>query len=350
MKNEDLLDAIGNIGDDLIAQAEQNVRSNGKQRGVFLRRIAASAAAIALCLCVTVTVFAAGYSDVAYELLYALSPSLAGKLKPVQLACESRGVRMEMISCDVSGDTANVYISVQDIAGVRKFNETIGLESLWIVNHNGRNYLESIRKAGYDENTKTAYFLVQIRDVDGKEIEQDKLTVMAARLVSGRIEKNGQMEETDVSQMQKNLQTRPAQELEIISLMGHNRHLYGEYAYETEYIVPSQKTELIPGVYFTGIGFIDGKLHAQLYLDFSDDRSCNGAVHIRGGNDSGYRDREEYYVHYTDGTEQGQYIEYVYDIAPDEIGSREIGYWAESYDLMIGGDWSITFELSPENE
>ena len=46
--------------------------------------------------------------DLAYDILYAVSPQTAQGLKPVRMACEDNGIRMEVIAADFRDNKAQI--------------------------------------------------------------------------------------------------------------------------------------------------------------------------------------------------------------------------------------------------
>jgi len=111
MKSEELLSAIGEIRDEWIEEAHH--------APVRRRRISLLAAVLAVTLALSLTAFAAADSQIMYDILYALSPSIAQALKPVQLSCVDNGIEMSVISADVEGNTARVFIGLRDLEGDR---------------------------------------------------------------------------------------------------------------------------------------------------------------------------------------------------------------------------------------
>jgi hypothetical protein len=70
-------------------------------------------ASLAVCFTLAVPAMAAADVQVAYEILYAVSPKIAQELKPVRMSCEDDGIKMEVISAYINGDKAEIYISMQ---------------------------------------------------------------------------------------------------------------------------------------------------------------------------------------------------------------------------------------------
>ena len=79
-----------------------------------LKIILAVAAALA---CVSTAV--AANQEAVLRVLYQIAPGMAEYLQPVGQVCEDRGVKLEVVSADVEGSTAKVYLSLTDTTGSR---------------------------------------------------------------------------------------------------------------------------------------------------------------------------------------------------------------------------------------
>ena len=102
MTREDLYKSISEIRPDFLEEAASYKvmkRHSWKRWGVI-------AACLCICFCSAVPVLAAADNKYAYEVLYAISPAIAQKLKPVNVSCEDNGIRMKVMAVDVEG--ANV--------------------------------------------------------------------------------------------------------------------------------------------------------------------------------------------------------------------------------------------------
>ena len=88
-------------------QYECKQRLSGWQRGLC------AAAAI---ICVMPL---AAASSTGYQVMYAVSPQATQFFTPVQRADEDQGIRMEVESASVHGNTVEVYVSFQDLEGSR---------------------------------------------------------------------------------------------------------------------------------------------------------------------------------------------------------------------------------------
>ena len=177
MKTETLFEAIGDIWEDWIDDAH----ANGRRR----RRFPAIAAAILMCMTLTVSALAVTDSEIFYDVLYAVNPSIAQRLKPVQLSCVDNGIELTVVSADVDGDTASVYIGLRDLEGDR-IDETCDLYDSYGI-HMPSDMVGTCSFSHFDEETKTALFLVEISRGDGKKIRGDKLTFTLREFLSGKL-------------------------------------------------------------------------------------------------------------------------------------------------------------------
>ena len=59
----------------------------------------------------------AANQEAVLRVLYQIAPGMAEYLQPVGQVCEDRGVKLEVVSADVEGSTAKVYLSLTDTTG-----------------------------------------------------------------------------------------------------------------------------------------------------------------------------------------------------------------------------------------
>lgn len=130
----------------------------------------------------TVPVLAASVEPV-YELIYLVSPSAAQFFVPVQKSDTNKGIKMEVVSADIRGDTARIYITMQDLIGDR-VDETIDLYDSYDIRlpFDGTGFCE---KVGYDPNTRTETFLITIK-TDGQKIAGKKITFSVGMFLSDK--------------------------------------------------------------------------------------------------------------------------------------------------------------------
>ena len=180
MNTDNLLDAIGQIDDRFI----QTTETEKERHPRVLRRIAMVAAAAVLCGLLGVSALAAANVGNAYDLLYSVSPAVAQSLKPVRTSCEDNGIIMEVEGASVEGSSATMLVLLHDVEEDR-VDETTDLFDSYSI----RRPFDSsatCEMVGYDEETKSAAFLITINRTDDREISSGKVTFGATRFLSDK--------------------------------------------------------------------------------------------------------------------------------------------------------------------
>ena len=131
-----------------------------------LKIILAVAAALA---CVSTAV--AANQEAVLRVLYQIAPGMAEYLQPVGQVCEDRGVKLEVVSADVEGSTAKVYLSLTDPAGSVFGDAAPDMYDSWHLDYPrlGRTAPLSCgcSTVDYDPSTRTATYFLQIDDLGG---------------------------------------------------------------------------------------------------------------------------------------------------------------------------------------
>lgn len=322
MKTENLIDAIGMIDEKYIAEAHKpQIRHSVKKFAI--------AAAAVLCIAVPLPVMTAFGSDTAYSLLYMAMPSVAQTFKPVRKSCEDNEVRMEVISADIQGDEADFYISVQG----DMIDETTDLFD----SYNIRCPFDSVGHVSFsdfDDSTKTARFIVNIRTMNGEEIPKSKITFSVREIIFAKHEFEGAVDGVDLSEVPKNPPVT-----DNINFRGGS----GNYESITNILAPNSPiAEITDGVSVTGIGYIDGKLHVQTYYEDILKTDNHGYVYLVDKNNR--RIGEDFAdISFWDDDRKGSYDEKVFDIEYSELENYSLyGKFCTS-DGYKSGDWEVTF-------
>ena len=105
MNSEQLIDAIGNIDDELIINAKTKKRRFGIVRKLTI------AVAILFCVTMPLPVMEVFGSETAYSMMYMVSPEIAQKFKPVQKSCTCQrySVGNRNISCIIRNKTFYIF-------------------------------------------------------------------------------------------------------------------------------------------------------------------------------------------------------------------------------------------------
>jgi hypothetical protein len=341
MKREDISNAVGGISTRHIKEAEshfsQNIYSTRKRFSA--KKMVLLVAAIVICFALAVPALAAVDIQAAYEILYGVSPKIAQELKPVRMSCEDDGIRMEVISANIKGDKAEIYISMQDMTGDR-IDETIDLFDSYSIN---RPFSSSAtcERISYDEETRTATFLISITQWGQKKIDGEKITFSVDKFLSNKQEYQDEIPQIDLSKANISVQTQTDVKIRGWSFVDASGQK-PEYI-QQQLLLPEKHFSPADGVTITGVGFIDQRLHIQVYYDNILETDNHGYVRLL--NADGDEINSEANISFWDSEQKGSYEEYIFDVSPNEISDyRLYGYFWTSNSLVRGG-WQVTFPL-----
>lgn len=325
-----LLSAIGEVKDEWLADAE---RPAGARRG---RRPAIVLAAALVCAMLTVSALAAADVDGAYELIYALSPTIAQRLKPVRLSCVDNGIELSLLYADVEGDTARVYLSLRDLEGER-VDATTDLYDSYEINLPG-DLVGHCVYSHFDEESRSACFLVEVSSMQGRTIENDRLTFSLDCFLSGREDISGDLG-IGLSEADSAPETRTN-----VVLRGGDASAAME-----KWLVPTRATALMEGVSLTGLGWVDGRLHVQTHYDRLPETDGHGYVWLEG--EDGAILEDSFSASCWDESGAGSYTEQIFDLSALSLEEQEnlrlCGSFTSSA-LITRGDWQITFGMKQE--
>ena len=337
MNAENILNALNDIPDRCIRDAEAPVRP----RQAVRRPLALMAAVLALCLVLAVP--AAAYTEKGYTILYGLSPTAAQALKPVNESCEANGVRMTVESAVIENGVGLVRLSLQDLDGGRLDGTTDLFDSyslrypLSFFDCSG-----GCESLGYDDNTHTASFLIQLAHLDGKMLRPGKVTLEVRELLSRRQETEGPLD-LDLAQAETDpvMQTGP----NFRSAGGGQEGSFPEDYEDRAYLAPGDPLYTVgDGAAVTAMGWIGGQLHIQLHYDDILGRDDHGYLYLTraDGGEKGYT----YSVSFWDEEQTGSYEDYVFDLTPDEAARYALNghFWLGAD--KVEGPWEVTFKLS----
>ncbi|MBQ4105030.1 MAG: hypothetical protein IJC86_01420 [Clostridia bacterium] len=338
MKSEKILDSIALIDEKYIDEAISEI-PKVKKKGKVLK-LTLVAVILIFCMTFAVPTFAVSTS-MGYDVLYAMFPSVAQKLKPVQMSCVDNGIKMEVIAANVTDTEAQVYISMRDLTGDR-IDETTDLFDSYDI----RRPFDSSATCSmvdYDASAKTATFLIQMDWYDTRKLLGSKVTFSVKEFLSRKQEWNGYIDSINLSEVGDAKETITNVSTRGGSYSDDEIALLDE---KSAYLKPVNDgiiTSPVDGVEITGIGYIDGKLHIQTYFDNIVDYDNHGFIYLvdeNGGFDYG-----EQSVAFWDEKGVGSYEEQVFDITPEELSKcRVYGEFVTS-DSLTQGDWEVTFRL-----
>ena len=337
MTREDLLQAIGEIDENMALQAEEEKRVR-KMNGKKLVVLAVAAALLLSC----VTGAFAATNETANDLLYKVWPWAAQALKPVNLSCEDQGIRMEVVSASLQGNEAFVTLTMQDVTGDR-LDETTDLfdsaDLQWPYDGSGTCTLLS-----YAPDTKTAAFALYMKFAQ-TPTDTGKVTFSVKRFLSHKRETT-----VDLTSLIGDIQ-----EAETVPIPRPVRGGGGDKS-DFKVLNPENSLEIpvTEGVTLTGIGISDGILHVQMRYDDIYHTDNHGFLILKDkdGNEYGngelpygisninWFDRETNGVAFSDSWEEYFFAEYPENLSDAVL----IGEFCTA-DPATEGNWAVTFPL-----
>lgn len=334
MTGKELLKSMDFVDDNLIEEAEKQ-----PLRCVPVRRWAVLLTAAVLC-CLLALPAAAAW-DPSYRLLYAVLPVMAQRFRPVKLSCEDKGIRMEVQSASIHGDTAEFYIALTGTGEVR-LDETTDLFDSYQINspYDGAG---SCERVDFDEETGTAVFKVYLRNVHGEKIEGKKITFSLGTVLTQK----QQLEGVELAQARQN----PA-ETEV-NPRGMSGGLTDEWEQNGEKLTAIQPSAALAvpteGVSVTGVGFVGDVLHVQVYYEDICSTDNHGWMTLRNKETGEKRCADDSFSFF-DEDQKGSYEEYLFrGLSAKEMEQYELYGEFTTAKEAITGNWSVTFPIQNEN-
>ncbi len=302
------------------------------------------AAIVAVCVCLNFTLSAlAANSDTAYAVMYAVSPTLAQHFVPVNQTCDDNGIRMEVESASISGDTAQAYVTLRDMEKKGRIDETTDLMDSYSI-LTAQDTASGCSLVGYDKETQTARFYITIQSMNGKDLTKDKVTFTLAKFLSGKQEQENYVIPHALDAALKTPQTMKK---EINGGGGDWDANAGLFEGEHTVLKPNENNSIlqeIPGIDFTGVGYIDGKLHIQMAMRDFLETDNHADVWLTDAN--GAKIETEYNVCFISDDNKDNYYEFVFDIPQQELAQYQLcgDFWTANQGATQG-NWRVTFPL-----
>lgn len=339
MRTKIISDAVSNISDQYIEEAADfYMRNKSVKKHIATGRAVAAAAVVVLVVVMSVPALAAANFEPAYNLLYTVSPTIAQKLKPVRMSCEDNGIKFDVISALVEGSEAKILVAVQDLEGDR-IDETTDLFDSFSIN-TPFDCSSSCTNTGYDPETKTATFLIEISQWDQQDITGEKITVCVRKMLSNKQEYDDVLPELKPDQMETAGKTFvPAH------ISGGSGLAYDVYEKNFRSLVPDgDLASPVNGVTVTAAGYVDGKLHIQVRYDSILETDNHGYVYFKNS-DGDIINCDANISYFTDEKQKESYSEYVFDLSDADLSEYVLyGHFVTS-DTLITGSWSVTFPV-----
>lgn len=326
----------------LVSAVIASKRVSRKSRTVMplLRKPAIASIALVLCVIISIPALAASIPAF-YEVLYSISPATAQFFKAVQKSCVDNGIKMEVISAYVHGDTAEIYIALKDLTENRLDATTDLFDSYSI--HRPFDSSATCYLVNFDEESRTAMFLISITAWGNKDITGDKITFSVRKLLSNKHIYDDLPVSLNLENLSVSINTMPMPQN---GGGGNYRSYFGDNDYIPDVLIPQTPIDFgVSGIDISGVGYADGKLHIQTVVKNSLSYDNHGYFYFKDSN--GDKVLSVYgvaFIMYENG-ERLDYTEHVFDVSQSELEQYKMyGYFVTSGNL-IDGYWNVTFRL-----
>ena len=312
-------------------------------------KVAACLALVVIVSISSLTVATASGSLRAYELLYALDPTLAEKMSPVVEICVDQGIEMQVAGINVHGDIVDVYVTMQDLEANR-LDGTADLFDSYSI-HTNLDQWGGCTLVDFDEESCTATFLIKA-GLYGQKIDGKKMTFSVKRFLSGKQETWVELPQIDLSKVaSQKADYRPEREVQEMIQSPVEHEVSGSGTGLSKLLVPNEALEFSPvevGAKITAYGIVDGKLHIQVYYENVHGRDDHGDIQLLDAN--GMEHLRSGVAFFWDKDRFGRYEEYEFDVPLEELSKYSvIGYFSTDAKLYEG-NWKITFPIVNKEE
>jgi len=339
MRGNEFLDKMELI-DPAYVEAADTKPKKGKNAWVKWMAMAAC-----LCLAFRLVVPAMAASIPAfYDMLYAISPATAQFFKPVQLSCEDNGIRMEVMAAYIHEDTAEFYISMQDLEE-KRFDETIDLFNSYQIN-TPFSCTGHCKLSSYDPDAQTATFLITIEQWNEQNIIGDKLTFSIREFLSNKTTYEGIISDVSLDNIELNTVTQTVDPRGLSGIDLFDEYTNSGAREDMTVLKPvSSISSPIHGVTITGIGYVDGQLHVQVYYEDILKTDNHGSIALLNS-ESGEMIACNGSISFFDDAGRGSYEDYIFtEIAADALGDYKLYGNFVASSGSVEGNWSVTFPL-----
>lgn len=256
-------------------------------------------------------------------------------------SCEDNGIRMEVEGISIQDNCAYVYISMQDLEGMR-MDESIDLFDSYSI-HTNADQIGGCTLVDFDEENQKSIFLITVQHMDGTSIEGSVMTFSVSQFLTGKNEIQAELTQISLDAISEVTETQKEEGLDIRGGSYTDGYvptgMAGEHLYEddSKLFVPT------PGVTVTNYGFVNDKLHIQVYYEDILQFDNHGYVYLfdADGNDV----LPECSTAFWDEEKQGSYEEYIFDVNAEALENYKIYGHFFTCQNLVEGDWEVRFTI-----
>ena len=276
----------------------------------------------------------------------ALNEDARKLLEDMNGGADLEGVKLEVVSADVEGSTAKVYLSLTDTTGSLFGDAAPDMYDSWSLDYAG--FGRGARSYGcstldYDPNTHTATYFLQIDDLNGKHIPAGAFRFSFNQLLIGREKREGVPITADLSAVPKNA---PTENHDINGLSGLDISMY-EDMHDYDFLVPQGNLwQSENGVCaLIAAGWRNGELHLHYRTDGSlslGNHADFSTLHLADGT----KLMCDYTVTYKDFDNDTDYTEYVFPMAYKDVAGCTLTGDLYTASNLMDGSWAVSFQLT----
>lgn len=333
------------IPDQMLTEKLLLKASERRKKQTHFPRYKTAAVILLFCLAVPCSLpVLTAHAEPVYQLLYLLSPEAAQHFIPVQMSSEDQGIRMEVVSASVHEDTAQIYITMEDLERDR-IDETTDLYDSYSI-HRAFDSIGTCESAGYDAGSGKASFLITLKerseDWSAHPIQGEKITFSVREFLSHKATYEDLVIPLDLTAVSKTPDTKKAE----LRGCGGDYEAYG-IGDTADVLVPHLSEDIVPdgSVTLTALGYRDGMLHIQTNLGNTAEHDNHGYLWLE---DSGGKRLSAYSISFQDETDPAHPVtcnEEVFAISMEELAGCTLhGYYVIS-GQRTEGNWRVTFPL-----
>ena len=339
---------LDGIEDRYLSEAADHAKIHKVEKQRLISVLGRMAACLAIIIGLSISslsIAVAAGNMAAYDVLYAIYPDIAVKLMPISASCEDGGIRMGVEGMSIQDSCAYVYISMHDPEG-KYIDKSIDLFDSYSI-HTNADQIGGCTLVDFDEVNRKATFLITVQNMDSTPIEGSAMTFSVSRFLTGKNETQEELTQISPDAIFEVTETQREEGLNIRG--GSYTDGYAVEGMKQEYLCVDESKLFVPtpGVTVTNYGFINNKLHVQVYYENIVQFDDHGYIYLVGGD--GKEILPESSIAFWDEEGKGSYEEYIFDISADKINQYAIyGHFFTCRNL-VEGDWKVSFTIEDQN-
>lgn len=329
--------------EEMCAKAGRQKKSEGMRagRGRMLRT-AVACAALVLAVFAGMPLLAESAPQV-YRVIQMVSPAAAQFFRPVKKSCVYDGIKMEVESVYIHEETAEIYVSMQDLEGDR-IDATTDLFDSYSIDRPFES-VSGCAPIGYEEETGKAVFLIRISQWGNRKIEGDKITFSVREFLSHK----EKWEELKVNMdLEQQAQEKASRKTRFLGGGMDNEKFSRDEDGMVSVLEPGEPLADFPvdGIDITQAGYVDGLFHVQaLYYDRGEtDNHCFLYLKDAQGNTVDCI-ANIYHVTSQEDRLKRDYVDFVFDVSEKDLKNYELYGDFVTCGSHCYGLWQVTFPL-----